>query len=101
MLRWEVTVGKRRDAMPRWLWGPLPGIRVRSALQPRAPDYAEEKPTSSSGLVGVVRPGEEGLWRPGVWGACSSKAGGRTGLQSRGLCSRTRSLVGAQSLMTA
>ena len=42
MLRWEVTVGKRRDAMPRWLWGPLPGIRVRSALQPRAPDYAEE-----------------------------------------------------------
>jgi predicted ribosome quality control (RQC) complex YloA/Tae2 family protein len=44
MLRWEVTVGKRQDAMPRWLWGPLPGIRVRSALQPQAPDYAEEKP---------------------------------------------------------
>lgn len=92
---------KRRDAMPRWLWGPLPGIGVRSALQPWAPDCAEEKPTRSSGLVGVGRPGEEGPWRPGARGACSSKAGGRTSLQSRALCSRTRDLVGAQSLMTA
>ena len=93
--------GEATGCHARWLWGPLPGIRVRSALQPRAPDYAEEKPTRSSGLVGVGRPGEEGPWRPGVQGACSSKASGRTGLQSQGLCSRTRSLVGAQSLMTA
>lgn len=62
---------------------------------------AEEKPSRSSGLVGVGRPGEEGPWSPGVRGACLSKAGDRTSLQSRGLCSRTWGLVGAQSLMTA
>ena len=51
--------------------------------------------------MGVERPGEEGPWSPGVQGACSSKAGDRTSLQSRGLRSRMRGLVGAQSLMTA
>ena len=93
--------GEATGCHARWLWGPLPGIRVRSALEPQAPDCAEEKPTSTSRLVGVERPGEEGPWRPGVRGICSSKAGGRTSLQLWGLCSRTRSLVGAQSLMTA
>lgn len=61
-------MGKPRDAMPRWLWGPLPGMGVRSGLEPRTL-IAEEKPSRSSGLVGVGRPGEEGPWSPGVPGA--------------------------------
>lgn len=93
-------MGKPRDAVPRWLWGPLPGIGVRSGLKPQESDcQGETQQELRAG--GCGRPGEEGPWSPGVRGACSSKAGDRTSLQSRGLCSRTQGLVGAQSLMTA
>lgn len=99
-LRWGGDSGEATGCQwPPLAWGPLLGSGALCP-QPWAPDCAGREAHQEPRTGGWGGLGRRGLGDLGR-GACSSKAGGRTGLQSRALCCRTRDLVGAQSLMTA